>query len=96
MALSSQPIAAASFRELNPNTIEDPREIRAFLQRVMREGVPLRRGTNKRVDAETAVVERINGRSMQLRTHNFDRGGREEVFLNLQLDGRPYFFVEIP
>lgn len=93
MALSAQPITAASFRELHPNSIEDPREIRAFLRRVMYEGVQLRRGTNKRVDAETAVVERINGRSMQLRTHNFDRGGRGELFLNLQLDGRPYFFV---
>jgi ubiquinone/menaquinone biosynthesis C-methylase UbiE/pimeloyl-ACP methyl ester carboxylesterase len=93
MALSSQQITAASFRELHPNTIEDPREIHAFLRRLQRERVPLRRGTNKKVDAETAVVERINGQSMQLRTQNFDRGGRDEIFLNLKLDGRPYFFV---
>jgi ubiquinone/menaquinone biosynthesis C-methylase UbiE/pimeloyl-ACP methyl ester carboxylesterase len=93
MALTSRPITAASFRDLHPNTIEDPREIRVFLQRLMRERVPLRRGTNKRVDAETALVEEINGQSMRLRTWNFDRRGAEEIFLNAKLDGRPYFFV---
>jgi len=93
MALTSQPISASSFRQLHPNCIEDPGEIHALLSRVMRERVPLRRGTNKRVDAETALVAGMNGQSMQLRTRNFDRGGRQEIFLNLKLDGRPYFFV---
>jgi ubiquinone/menaquinone biosynthesis C-methylase UbiE len=93
MAASVRALSAASFRDLHPNTIEDPREIRAFFERVMREGVTLRRGTNRRVDAETAQVERIGAASLRLRTRNFERGGRDEIFLNLKLDGRPYFFV---
>jgi ubiquinone/menaquinone biosynthesis C-methylase UbiE len=87
------PISGESFRRLHPNTIEDPAEILRFLGRLRDAGVALQRGTNQTADPELARVREVRGDRIVLTTENFRSEPREQVFLNLMLEGRPYFFT---
>jgi len=88
----SDPISAESFRRLHPNTIEDPKSIRSFLERARDSRVILQRGTNRTADPELARLREVGNDFLLLETENFALDSREQVFLNTVLDGQQYFF----
>lgn len=91
--LNSDPILESHFRRLHPRAIEDPTIIRSLFQRLERERIPLRRGMNRRIDPETALIDKVDDDVLVLRTRNFERDRRPFVFLNFAVDGVPYFFA---
>jgi ubiquinone/menaquinone biosynthesis C-methylase UbiE len=89
----STPIVEESLRGLHPEQIDDPDQILALLERARRSGVTFHRGLNGQIDLETAQVESADAERMVLRAPNFDRGAKRQIFLNFELDARPYFFA---
>ena len=85
-------ITESSFRRLHPNTIEDEAEIRSLLRRALATKTVLHRSTNRRVEAEEGTISKITPESFWLKVRNFEFRNEIDVFLNLALDGRPYFF----
>ena len=85
-------------RQLHPKSVQDPAGIDALLTRLATERVPLRRGVNRRIQAEVAMVEAVEDSSIRLRLENFE--ARDEGFrsfpLNFELDGQPYSFLADP
>jgi ubiquinone/menaquinone biosynthesis C-methylase UbiE len=84
--------AVSSLEALHPTAIRDPERIRSLLEQVHRRRLPLTRGMNRRIDRETAWIERCEPGSLTLRTRDFEPGRRDAVFLNFEIDGLPYFF----
>ncbi len=68
----------------------------ALLMRARRVGSIFHRGLNARVDLETAELLEVERDRLVFRTHDFDKRTRRQVFLNFELDGRPYFFATEP
>ncbi len=85
-------ISESSFRQLHPNTIEDEAEIRTLLRRAWATKTVLRRSTNRRIEAEEGIISSVTPDSIWLTARNFEFRNEVDVFLNLVLDGRPYFF----
>lgn len=83
--------ATSSLDRLHPTAISEPATVRALLERLRREAVPLRRGMNRRIDPEIAQVESIDPDALVLRTRDFEPGRQDYVFLNFSLDDQPYF-----
>jgi ubiquinone/menaquinone biosynthesis C-methylase UbiE len=81
------------FSRLHPHAIEAPASVRRVLVRLWREGVLLRRGVNRRIDPEIATLSGLDGRQIFLKTRNFEKDRRDQILLNFDLDGRPYFFA---
>ena len=88
---SGQARAASHLDQLHPTAISDPEVVQEILGRLQREGVPLQRGMNRRIDPEIAHVESIGADAVVLRTRNFELAQRDFVFLNFSLDEQPYF-----
>ncbi len=86
-------VTAQQFQRLHPKALEQRAQIRRLLERVSRESVTLHRGMNRRVDPETAVLEEVGEEFLVLRTRDFERDHRTQIYLNFELDGRPYFFA---
>jgi len=89
--LSGRARAASHLDRLHPTAISDPGVVRGILDRLQREGVPLQRGMNRRIDPEIAHVVSIGEDAIVLRTRNFELAQRDFVFLNFSLDEQPYF-----
>ena len=83
--------ATSSLERLHPTAISEPGAVRAILERLQRDAVPLQRGMNRRIDREVAQVESIDRDTLVLRTRNFEPGSHDFVFLNFSLDDQPYF-----
>jgi SAM-dependent methyltransferase/pimeloyl-ACP methyl ester carboxylesterase len=89
----STPIAETSLRGLHPRSIEDSAEIRRLLERARENHCVFHRGLNTQVDLETAQLERVGSSTLVFRAPNFEKGSREQVFLNFNFEDRPYFFA---
>ena len=48
---------------------------------------------NRRIDPETAVVQRVEGQHFTIRTRNFEPGHVSHVYLSYSQDGIPYFMA---
>ncbi len=92
----SDRIADDALRGLHPSAIRGDEAVRGVLERARLAGAIFHRGLNARVDLETAELLGLAGDRLVLRTHGFDRRPRRQVFLNFELDGRPYFFATEP
>lgn len=92
----SHAIADDALRGLHPSAIRDPDAIRNLLDRAQREGAVFHRGLNARVDLETAQLLEVDAERIVLRTKNFEHRGRAQVFLNFEVDDRPWFFASAP
>src|SRR4030042_5363471 len=90
--LNSAPITDEHFRRLHPIVIDGRERILILLEQLRRERSVLRRAINRRMDAETAVLERIDDDVLVLKTEHFEPDDRAYVFLNFALDGVQYFF----
>jgi ubiquinone/menaquinone biosynthesis C-methylase UbiE/esterase/lipase len=87
----ASPLDPAVFDRLHPTAIADASEIRTLLVRFMETGAVLRRGTNRSVEREEAVVARVEADQVILRCRSF--GTVERVLLlSGEVDGLPYFF----
>ena len=90
---SPTPIAAASLRRLHPRSLSDAGRIRCLLERVQREGIVLARATNRFSERESARIVGLSDETLLLETEHFEARRGDQVFLNFELGGRPYFFV---
>jgi SAM-dependent methyltransferase/dienelactone hydrolase len=94
MLSRSTPIGEGALRRLHPETIDDPRQIRALLLRARDEGVAFHRGLNRQTDLETAYLEDVGEGELVLRAQNFDRAPvGAQIFLNFNCGERPFFFA---
>ena len=88
----STPIAETSLRGLHPRSIAGNDEIQRLLYRARENRCVFHRGLNSQVDLESAQLERIEFGKLIFAAPNFERNSRDQVFLNFNLDSRPYFF----
>jgi SAM-dependent methyltransferase/pimeloyl-ACP methyl ester carboxylesterase len=51
------------------------------------------RGLNTQVDLETARIELIGDEVLVFEAANFEKGFGDQIFLNFNIEGRPYFFA---
>lgn len=86
-------IPDTSLRRLSPDLIDDPLEIRRLILRVWDQGLALWRGTNRHAVQETAKILTVGSDSFRIRPESFDWRDREQVFLNVQVDGVAYLFA---
>jgi len=92
----SDDIADEALRGLHPSAIREAAAIYDLLDRARVAGAVFHRGLNARVDLETAELLEVGDDRLVLRTRNFDRRVRRQVFLNFEFEGRPYFFAADP
>jgi ubiquinone/menaquinone biosynthesis C-methylase UbiE/dienelactone hydrolase len=95
----AEPISPDQFSQLHPSSEGSSEAIIALLQRLQESGAPLRRGVNRKVDAELATIRTISSTYMLLEPKNLEstaRRARDPIFLNATLDGVPFFFVVEP
>jgi len=90
--LDSTPITDEHFRRLHPIVIDGRERILILLNQLRRERRVLRRAINRRMEAETAILERVDDDVLVLKTERFELDDRAYVFLNFELDGVQYFF----
>jgi len=90
--LNSAAITDEHFRRLHPVVIEDRERILSLLDQLRRERCVLRRAINRRMDPESAILERIDDDVLTLKTEHFEPDDRAYIFLNFELDGVQYFF----
>ena len=90
--LNAAPITDDHFRRLHPIVIEARERILSLLDQLRRERRVLRRAINRRMDRETAILERVDHDALVLKTEHFEPDDRAYVFLNFELDGVQYFF----
>jgi ubiquinone/menaquinone biosynthesis C-methylase UbiE/pimeloyl-ACP methyl ester carboxylesterase len=86
-------VAPDDIRRLHPSGIEGEAGVRALLERLRHEAIPLRRGMNRRIEPEVGWIERLEGDHFLLRTRNLEPARRSQLFLNFALDERSYFFA---
>jgi ubiquinone/menaquinone biosynthesis C-methylase UbiE len=92
MLRGSEGIPDESLRRLHSQVMDERSEIRELLERARRQGATLESRLSRVLDKQTAHVEAVNGESLLLRTSDFDAEQPEQIFLNLALDDRLYFF----
>ena len=90
--LNAAPITDEHFRRLHPIVIDARERILTLLDQLRRERRVLRRAINRRMDPETAILERVDDDVLVLKTEHFEPDDRAYVFLNFELDGVQYFF----
>ena len=89
-------VSRSSIERLHPGEVSDSDGIRKLLTSLQNTGAVLRRGINRRIEAETAKIERISAEELLLKTENFEESRTPvgfNLFLNASLDGLPLFFV---
>lgn len=93
MLFSRDSLGPETLERLHPSAIEGRLEVRALIEQLRREKVLLRRGLNRKITPETARVERVEDDHLALRTFDFEPQKRKQLWLNFDLEARPYFFV---
>ncbi len=91
-----RPVSRSSLERLHAGVVNTPDEIRRALTNLQEAKVVLRRGVNRRIEAETAEIEGISTDEVVLKTENFETDRTptgSTLFLNASLDGLPLFFV---
>jgi ubiquinone/menaquinone biosynthesis C-methylase UbiE len=86
-------IPQQDLRRLHPVPIETASEIARLLTRIRDERLPLQRGTNKYAVLERAWIESLERGRMILSLADFDESPRDQIFLNVVVDGVRYFFA---
>jgi len=89
-------VSRSSLERLHPGEVTDPGAIRRLLTSLHDMGAILRRGVNRRIEAETAKIERVSAGELLLKTENLESSRMPvgfSLFLNASLDGLPLFFV---
>ena len=86
-------VSKENVRELNRDSVRDPNEIAALLQRIVREGVPLRCGFTTRGQEEVAVVTQVLPEQLVLQIEHFEVRQRHQVFFRFHVDGTDFFFA---
>lgn len=92
MLSSTDAIPDESLSRLHSEVIDGDSEIRDLLLRARRDQVTVESRLNRGLERQRAQIEEIDERSLLLRTRNFDAEQPPQIFLNLALDGRLYFF----
>ncbi|NNL64828.1 MAG: class I SAM-dependent methyltransferase [Myxococcales bacterium] len=92
MPSGAEGIPDESLRQLHSQAIDRPDEIRALLARAQRQGTPLHSRLNAGLSAQAARIESLEADAMWLTTSGFDDEQPDQIFLNLEMDGRLYFF----
>ena len=64
----------------------------ALLEEARAARVSLRRGMNRAVEPESAILLQIEADALQFATKNFNHTGRDQIFFRFDLRGTPYFF----
>jgi len=84
-------------RRLHPASVGDPHEILGLLRRIRREKVPLKRGLNRALEREVALVDDLADGFLRLTIYGgWEASEGDELLLGFELDGRPYFFASDP
>lgn len=86
-------VASESFDLLHPDRIVDPTRVEALLGEALAQEIPLLRGMNRKIDPETAWIERLEADRILIRTKNFEFDNRRQIFLRFLLGGQPHFFA---
>lgn len=92
MLRGAEGIPEESLRRLHSEVIDDENKIRFVLEAARREGVQLESRLNRVLDRQAAVIETIEPDALVLRTSCFDDDQPDQIFLNLAIGGRLYFF----
>jgi ubiquinone/menaquinone biosynthesis C-methylase UbiE len=92
---SPEAISDDSLKRLHSDAIEGAPAIRELLLRAQRGGAVLESRLNLGLDRQTAVIETVGADHLLLATRNFDADQPEQIFLNVDLDGRRYFFAVV-
>jgi hypothetical protein len=96
MLSRSQRIPEASLRNLHPNAIDEPSDILTLLEAAERHRLLFFRGLDAHIDLEVARLTCVDRESLLFESDNFEDHHGSQVFLNFELDGRPYFFSTRP
>ncbi len=95
-AAANRAISRQALQQLHPSEINNSSEIWTILRELQRTNAVLRRGVNRRVDAETTTIERLDAAGMDLNARTFERSTVKQgsiLLLNASLDGLPLFFT---
>ncbi|MCP5056996.1 MAG: methyltransferase domain-containing protein [bacterium] len=92
MAGAVTPIASADLRRLHPRAIDTPESIARLLSELFDRRIELSRSTNRYSEKETATIAELHDSTVVLTVRNFEDDSRNQLFLNFELSGRPYFF----
>jgi hypothetical protein len=84
--LNPSPITDEHFRRLHPIVIEGRDQILRLLDQLRRERRVLRRVINRRMDPENAVLKRLDGDLLVLKTMHFEPDDRAYGFLDFAPD----------
>lgn len=82
-----------NLRRLHGEAIDDEPGIRALLERARQEGAILESRLSRALRRQSARIESVDARGLTLHTSGFDDDQPDQIFLNLALDGRLYFFA---
>jgi SAM-dependent methyltransferase len=93
VAFSVEILSPDVLRRLHPSAIEDRDSIRAVLERLWRDQIPLQRGLNREITPEIARIERLAADFVVLRKFAFGSSSRPQLWLNFELEGRRHFFA---
>ena len=85
--------ASESLGALHREAISAPGEIRAILRQASSLGTILRAGVNRRVEARTAMISRIDADSMLLDAANIRSGEISQIYFTFDLESGQYFFA---
>lgn len=82
-----------SLRRLHRECVSGPAAVRRVLERLRRERTPLGSGINRRNDARSATIERVDADRVQLRLRGFEEREASQLLLGFELEGTRYFFA---
>jgi len=96
VATALDPVTPATLARLHRLAIEGTAGVTSFLLRLQRFGVSLSSGINRRNGSRAARILEVTDRQVRLRFENLLEKHLPQLFLNCELEGRPYFFAVSP
>ncbi|MDJ0851888.1 MAG: class I SAM-dependent methyltransferase [Myxococcota bacterium] len=96
MSSVGQPLEAFRFQRLHRYAIEEPRAVRALLERLRRARVLLQNGMDHRNRTREARIEEIERDRLWLWGRNIDPDRQNELHLSFVLEGSSWFFSTSP
>jgi ubiquinone/menaquinone biosynthesis C-methylase UbiE len=89
-------LGPSALARLHRISIEEPREVVAFLRGIHERRGRLSSGINRRNDSRTAIIQEIRELDFTLRFENLDEKHLPQLFLNHEFEGRRFFFAVTP
>ncbi len=96
MSSVSQPLAAPGLERLHRSAVEEPRAVRALLERLHRAGVRLRNGMDHRNRRREARIEGVGRDRLRLQGTHIDPERQDAIHFSFELDGSAWFFSTRP